>query len=314
MTAKQWIGLGVTLAVVAGVHLCVYLTRSHLSRLEEPEQFVMLPEMEEAFQQYVDSIEQAEYARRYPKHPKPSSAIILQPFDPNTADSTLLVTVGLKPYMARNLIRYREAGKIFRRPDDMRTLYGMSDSLFASLRPYIQIDSALVGSLESRRRAVTDSLSVHYRSVYGSTTGVDSVFASTHPKRDTVIELNSADTSSLQFIRGIGRYTAVSIVRYRQQLGGFVSTKQLREISGIPSERIDSMLPHLIVDTSLVTPIAVNRASVKQLYRHPYIPYRQAEQVYDLRRRRIRLKGINELSEIFTPDELRRLAPYLSFE
>ena len=311
MTAKQWIGLGVTLAVVAGVHLCVYLTRSYLNRLSEPEQFVMLPEMEQAFLQYADSVEQAEYARRYPKHPKPSSAIILQPFDPNTADSTLLVTVGLKPYMARNLIRYRQAGKIFRSPDDLRTLYGMNDSLFASLQPYIQIDTTFVGL----HRSVIGSSPGHYRSVYLSTTGDDTIFASySHPKRDTIIELNTADTASLQFIRGIGLYTAIRIVQYRELLGGYYSVNQLYEITDIPAARTDSLLPHLTVDTSLIIPVPVNRASVKRLYRHPYITYRQAEQLYDLRRRSIRLLSMDELSGIFTADELRRLMPYLQFE
>lgn len=302
MTAKQWIGLCVTLAVVAGVHLCVYLTRSRLSQPDE-EAFIMLPEYERAFEMYVDSVEDAERKQRYSSHRHSSVEIVMQPFDPNTADSSLLVSVGLRPWMAKNLIRYREAGKIFRQPEDLRTLYGMTDSLFATLKPYIQIDSTIVHTLDSL-----------HRSVYESPAGDSIGFAPYHPKRDTVIELNSADTASLLLIRGIGRYTAVRIVQYRSRLGGFVSTEQLREIPEIPADRVDSMITSFTVDTALVTPIAVNHVSVKRLYRHPYISYRQAEQVYDQRRRKIRLNGIEDLSGIFTADELRRLMPYLQFE
>ena len=304
MNAKQWIGVCVTLAVVAGVHLCVYLTRSRLNKLSEPQQLVMLPEMEEAFMQYVDSVEKAERTKRYAKYEYPRPEIVLQPFDPNTADSALLVSVGLKPYMAKNLIRYRQAGKVFRQPEDLRKLYGMTDTLYATLEPYIRIDTAVVGALSSR-----------YRSVNGSISGVDSVFASALVlKRDTILELNSADTAELQMLRGIGRYTAMLIVKRRSELGGYYSLEQLYEIREIPAERVDSLLPHLVVDTMRIIPIRVNQASVKRLYRHPYISYRQAEQVYDLRRRRIHLSSIDELSDSFTPDQLTRLAPYLSFE
>lgn len=303
MTVKQWIGLGVTLVVVAGVHLCVYLTRSRLNKQNEETLFVMLPEYEQAFEMYVDSVEDAERKQRYSSYRHSSVEIVMQPFDPNTADSSLLVSVGLRPWMAKNLIRYREAGKIFRKADDLKSLYGMNDSLFAAIQPFVQIDTTII-----------DSLSGHYRSIHGPSSGVITSTSVSHPKCDTIIELNSADTSALQFIRGIGLYTAIRIIQYRDQLGGYYSVNQLYEIAEIPADRTDSLLPHLTVDTSLIVPLPVNQASVKRLYRHPYISYRQAEQVYDHRRRKIRLNGIEDLSGIFTADELRRLMPYLQFE
>ena len=297
-----------TLAVVAVVHLCVYLTHSHIDKLSEAEQLIMLPELEEAFIQYVDSVKMEERAKRYAQYASPRPEIILQPFDPNTADSALLVSVGLKPYMAKNLIRYRRAGKTFRRPDDLRKLYGMTDSLYATLEPYIQIDTSLY-------RTIVEPLSNRYRTVNGANTGFDTVYApSVTVKRDTILELNSADTTELQMIRGIGRYTAMLIVKRRNELGGYYSLDQLYEIREIPVDRLDSLLPHFTVDTMRINPINVNKASVKRLYRHPYISYRQAENLYDLRRRNIQLHSIDELSDIFTDDERLRLTPYLRFD
>ena len=46
-----------------------------------------------------------------------------------------------------------------------------------------------------------------------------------HVKKDTIIDLNHCDTTDLQFIRGIGRYSAVQIIRYRDQLGGYYTPK-----------------------------------------------------------------------------------------
>ena len=306
MSRKQWIGLLILLLMAASVELCVRLTDRRLTRQSSPELLVFRPEREETFLHYLDSCRQADYRSRQAQYASqyPRPEIRLQPFDPNTADSTLLVTVGLKPYMARNLIRYRQAGKVFRRADDLRRLYGMTDSLYSSLAPYIRIDSVTADSLSGRLPAVHESTSER-----------DTLYASDqHLKRDTVLELNTADTAELQLLRGIGRFTAVKIVHYRQELGGYYSVNQLYEIKELHTERIDSLLPHLVVDTTLIEPIDVNRASVRRLYRHPYISYRQAEQLYDLRRRKTRLHTMSELTGIFTPDELQRLHPYLRFD
>ncbi len=48
-----------------------------------------------------------------------------------------------------------------------------------------------------------------------------------HEKKDTILDLNRCDTTELQYIRGIGRYTAMQIIKYREQLGGYYSPEQL---------------------------------------------------------------------------------------
>lgn len=303
MSKQQWIGLVIVLLMVTAVETCVYLTRKWQAAHPAPELFALQPEREQAFLGYLDSLDESERAARRAQYASryPQPVIRLQPFDPNTADSTLLVTVGLKPWMARNLIRYRNAGKVFRRPEDLQRLYGMTDSLYSTLLPFIQIDTAALASSLGMCRVVSDT---------------DTVITAYTPriKRDTILDLNTADTTEFMLLRGVGRFTAMQIIRYRRALGGYYSTSQLYEISEIANDRIDSLLPHLYADTSLITPIDVNRASVKQLYRHPYISYKQAEQLYDLRRRKLRLHSPDELSAVFSPDERQRLLPYLRFD
>lgn len=303
MSKQQWIGLVIVLLMVTAVETCVYLTRKWQAAHPAPELFALQPEREQAFLSYLDSLDESERAARRAQYASryPQPVIRLQPFDPNIADSTLLVTVGLKPWMARNLIRYRNAGKVFRRPEDLQRLYGMNDSLYSTLLPFIQIDTAALASSLGMCRVVSDT---------------DTVITAYTPriKRDTILDLNTADTTEFMLLRGVGRFTAMQIIRYRQALGGYYSTSQLYEISEIANDRIDSLLPHLYADTSLITPIDVNRASVKQLYRHPYISYKQAEQLYDLRRRKLRLHSPDELSAVFSPDERQRLLPYLRFD
>lgn len=305
MSQKQWIGLVILLLTVVAVELCIYFTDRRSKQQESLYLLEFQPGREEAFLLYLDSLDQAErdarraqYANKY-RRPE----VQPQPFDPNKADSSLLVAVGLKPWMASNLIRYRQAGKVFRQPDELRKLYGMNDSLYSTIRPYINIDTSGIESLSGHSPAKNESF-----------TGQDAFFApERHLKRDTVLDLNTADTASLQLLRGVGLYTAVRIIRYREALGGYHSTAQLYEIAELPAERIDSILPHLFTDTTLIRPLDANSATVRRLSRHPYITYRQAEQLYDLRRTKLRIHSLDELDGIFTPDERLRLAPYLTF-
>ncbi len=237
-------------------------------------------------------------------------------FDPNKSDSLTLLYNGLKPWQIRNLMKYRAKGGRYRTADDFRRLYGLTDSAFLALKPYIRIDStewvARRDSLNALRRE-RDSL----RHIADSLRR-DSLYQKTyrHPKCDTIIELNAADTSDLQYIRGIGAYTASQIIWYRKALGGYVSAAQIREITALKGVQLDSVIPHLTANPDSVHPLRVNYCSVEQLQRHPYISFTQAKAIYTLRRNRLKLKDINDLKKLdcLTDSTLHRLAPYLSFE
>lgn len=134
-------------------------------------------------------------------------------------------------------------------------------------------------------------------------------------KKDTILDLNHCDTAELQLIRGIGRYTAVQIVKYRKQLGGFYSPEQLKD-EVFAKLTLDTLLHHFTADSSDVQLLRINSCSVETLARHPYLRYEQAKAIYTLRRKRVRLNTINDLRALpELPDStLSRLAPYLSFE
>jgi DNA uptake protein ComE-like DNA-binding protein len=122
-------------------------------------------------------------------------------------------------------------------------------------------------------------------------------------------------------IRGIGAYRAKQIVRYREQLGGFASVEQLREVKALQplfsdSLSADSLLRHFVLDSVKVAPLRVNSARVENLQRHPYISFEQAKAIYELRRRKVHIENIDQLQRLdgFTREDWQRLAPYLNFE
>lgn len=167
-----------------------------------------------------------------------------------------------------------------------------------------------------------DSLRQYWDSVRANdSTHLDSLYIPQYTKRDTIVELNSADTISLCCIRGVGRFVAGQILRYRQELGGYYSPEQIREIEAftgrITPERLDSIIPHLTACPDSIRRIAVNRCAIRTMARHPYLRYSQAEAVYDYRRRHLRIRSLDEMRAIGCFDDtaaFNRLAYYLSFE
>ncbi len=60
-----------------------------------------------------------------------------------------------------------------------------------------------------------------------------------------VVPLNTADQVALETIPGVGPVTAVAILEYRDQVGGFDSIEQLLEVSGIGPATLEEIRPHV---------------------------------------------------------------------
>lgn len=134
-------------------------------------------------------------------------------------------------------------------------------------------------------------------------------------KQPLSVELNSADTLTLQLVHGIGPAYARRIVRYRERLGGFLSTDQLLEVYGFTPELLAHITPTLKLDTSGVRRIPINTIELKQLAKHPYVEYYQARDIVRLRQRGVRFHTADDLRTVpsMADSTLERLLPYLDF-
>ena len=292
LTGEQWLGVAVLLVLVIGTLVAV----KHF-QLPEEEMAGWVNDSTKAqfvdYQERQDSIRKAQWRKR-----SDTIVIRMQAFDPNVADSSTLVHLGFKPWQAKNMLKYRAAGGRYRKPEDLKRLYGMTDSMYLALAPYITIAQ------------------VENDSVLADTLGLDSLPVWTSEKKDTLINLRTADTTELKMIRGIGSYRARQIVGYRERLGGFVRVEQVKEILGMESTEVDSILAHLWIDSVAVEQMNVNTIGVQRLSRHPYLRFEQAQAIYELRRRKIRLDSIQQLQAIdcITAETLDKIAPYLNFD
>ena len=225
------------------------------------------------------------------------------PFDPNTADSTQLLRLGLQPWQVRNIYKYRSRGGIYRKKEDFAKLYGLTVKDYRRLEPYIRISSdylpasTLLGDKDTRTYETSET-----RSNEAYPRKIDST---------QHIVLNTADTTELRKVPGIGPYYAARIYRYGQRLGGYVSVDQLDEIDDLPPEA----KKYFVIRDAHPQQLNVNLLTLQQLRKHPYINFYQAKAIVDYRRLHGNLKSLQDLrlSKDFPPEVIERLTPYVTF-
>ena len=65
-----------------------------------------------------------------------------------------------------------------------------------------------------------------------------------------LVDLNSADTTELQKVRGIGPVLSKRIVKYRKLIGGFTDKSQLRQVYGLSPENYEQIAGQVYADTT----------------------------------------------------------------
>lgn len=127
-----------------------------------------------------------------------------------------------------------------------------------------------------------------------------------------VIDANSADTSILKKIPGIGRVISKNIVSYRNRLGGFYDVGQLLEVKYVDS----TLLVWFHVKSDVFRRINVNKAGLDELRSHPYMDFHKAKAIVDFRRKRGRIGGMSQVSlfKEFSDEDISRLSHYFTFE
>jgi DNA uptake protein ComE-like DNA-binding protein len=128
--------------------------------------------------------------------------------DINRADSSVWVRLpGIGIKLAARIIHFRDKLGGFYSVEQLRETFGLADSTFLKIRPYLHMDPIAL------RR----------------------------------IDLNGADLETLQAHPYIRRDLAEAIIRYREQHGGFDSVAELRQLARMDQEKFLELRPYLEV-------------------------------------------------------------------
>ncbi len=216
-------------------------------------------------------------------------------FDPNTISQSGWEQLGLSEKQASAIIRYREKGGRFRTRKDLQKMYTINEATYKRLSPYIRIADDV--SMVQEKAIAKDKKYSYEKSI------------------PVIIEINRADTTELDKIKGIGMTFANRIIKYRDRIGGFYKKEQLMEVYGLDATKYNEIKDQVQIDTSLIKKINVNMVSFEEFKFHPYIRYKQVNALIQYRKQHGNYGNIADLNKVAILDQetIGRLAPYLEF-
>ncbi len=127
------------------------------------------------------------------------------------------------------------------------------------------------------------------------------------------IDFNTADTTALKSLPGIGSTFASRIVRYRERLGGFYSRNQLLEVKGIDSAHLEPFMKYVIISPENVKKIKINTFSFKELVKHPYLEYNDVKKIVTFREKNGFITTWEKFVEILGRED-ERLKNYIDYQ
>ena len=231
----------------------------------------------------------------------------LKPFDPNTDNLRAMLEAGVPRTIAVSLIKWREAGKVFRIKEDLALCYNMTDSLYFALEPYI-----IIGE-EYRIKPHSERYTPH-----------DTTPKETSAERIIEFQPFRIDTATAEYLQTIG-FTARQaklVIRYRDMIGGYRDMAEFKECYAVDSTMAARLRPYIIFEDrdtvktkpdKLELPIDINSADSATLVRLNGIGPKSA--VHILRYRQL-LGGyysktqISEL-EVVTEENFQKILPQI---
>jgi len=188
----------------------------------------------------------------------------------------------------------------------------LTNEQWGRLKHYIRIAPQFHYVVPPQRHSYSQTAPVVYEPAETKPVGQDTLPRHKKISFGQTIDINTADTSQLKMIPGIASKRAARIVAYRRSLGGFVNVEQAMEAIELP----DTVLKYMTVSALPVRKININRLSVQQMMKHPYLNFYQAKAIFEYRRNKGELHSVEELSrlEAFRTTDLDRLSHYVTFD
>lgn len=166
--------------------------------------------------------------------------VALQPFDPNEYEYEELRAAGLSSEVAAGIVRWRKYGKVYRMKEDVALVSGVTDSIYAALKPYITI----ADSLAPRSRYVDGDKQ------WGGGGGnrASEVKSKEFSKPNAELVQFGIDTVSVEYLASVGfsRKQAEVVVKYRDAIGGIDNEQEFRACYFVSEEMADRLLPYVV--------------------------------------------------------------------
>lgn len=233
-------------------------------------------------------------------------------FDPNTATYRELIDAGIPRKVAVSIIRWREAGKIFRIKEDVALCYAMTDSLFFAIESQIVIDDKFKFHPKTRDNDNQDSK-------YD-----DDKKAKTNKRSEPRIVLAplDLDTVGARYLTlvGFSIREAELVIRYRDIIGGYRSIEEFDECYAVDSIMVERLRPYLVFPSQPETetkveigPIDINSADSATLCTIRGVGPKSAQAIVEYRTLLGGYHSVEQISElsVVTEENFEQILPQI---
>ena len=213
---------------------------------------------------------------------------ILKPFsfDPNSISEEGFIKLGLSNKLSKTILNYRNKGGKFKTPDDFRKIWGLSKDDADVLVPYIVIEK---------------SINTKYQTY------------SSQKYAPQIIDINTATIDEYKRLPNIGNL-AYKVFNFREKLGGFISTEQVKETYGMTDSLFQIIQPYLKTNNVETRKLNINTSTDFELSKHPYISNEVARAIVYYRNKYGIFATVNDVKKIvfITPTTFNKMAPYIT--
>ena len=204
------------------------------------------------------------------------------PFNLNFLTDTNAYFMEIRPSQFDRLIKYRKQGKWINSVSQIKEVTKVDQVWIEQYRPYFKFPSR---SQKKNKKKI--------------------------PLR--LLELNTATSNDLTKVRGIGSVLSDRIIDYRSHLNGFSTLDQLDEVYGLSPQVVNEIKYYFTLSKpAKIDKIEIDKASVYELAKIPYLTWKQARSIVALRTKQGAI-SLGDLHQIETIDSLqiKRLTLYL---
>jgi len=207
-------------------------------------------------------------------------------FNPNTISKEEWTKLGFKDWQIKTILNYKSSGGSWITKADVKKIYGLSETDYSNLKAFILLPET-----------------------------VDKKEYPTNKKDyNKIIDVNKADAKELTNLKGIysEKYAKI-IIKHRDQLGGFNSKEQLKDVWNMTPETYNGFIQQVKIGKYEPKKININNSSTQQLKTHPYIDWKTANAIYKYREANGNYKKIEDIKNIHLINKKTylKIAPYL---
>lgn len=219
-------------------------------------------------------------------------------FNPNFITDYKGYKLGMSVEEIDRLLAFRKENKYVNSPKEFQAVTKVSDSLLNAISPYFKFPEWVKNKKEFK----------DYKK-YPS-----AAFAK--KEKMVVIDINQATQEDLIKIYGVGEAISIRILKFKENLGGFVSMEQMNDIWGLSTEVIENLNTHFkVAALPKLKKIDINNASIKELSEFPYFKYPISKNIVTFRSMNGDIKNSEDLTKIkgMSIDKTKIIVLYLDF-